>query len=165
MIPPYLETAWRIFNDGRAAVGAPRLRWDDRLAAMAQDLADWAQAIHAAGGDYLTDAHHSFIERAMVHGWPWEDERGLMRPGPPDAGPSGNWSECGAIGGGTTGYPPMSAEEHARDVVATLTALPPHEGHARDFRASFNFGGIGFSADERFFIVEYGYLPESSDGS
>jgi hypothetical protein len=165
IIPPHLAEAWGIINDGRARVGAPRMQWDSRLAAMAQDIADWAQLNRYAGRDYLADAHHEFVERAIRHGWPWCDAGGRMRPGPPDAGPSGNWSECGAIGGGGKAYPVMSAAEHARDLVKTLTdgQLPRNEGHVRDFRSSFNLGGIGLSCDRRFFILEYGYLPDVSE--
>jgi hypothetical protein len=158
-IPAHLAEAWKIINDGREKVGAPRMRWDARLAAMAEDMADWAQINRNAGRDYLADAHHGFVERAIKHGWPWSDASGRMRPGPP--GESANWSECGAIGGGGVGYPVMSAEDHARDVVKTLTSgqLPRNEGHVRDFHASWTHGGLGLSADRRFFIVEYGYVP------
>jgi hypothetical protein len=159
-VPTHLAGAWKIINEGRQRVGARSLAWDSRLAAMAQDMADWAQLNRNAGRDYLADAHHGFVDRAIRHGWPWSDPDGRMRRGPPDVG-GANWSECGAIGGGGTHYPVMSAEEHARDVVNTLTSgqLPRDEGHVRDFHGGFNLGGLGLSADRRFFIIEYGYIP------
>jgi hypothetical protein len=166
MIPDHLAEAFRIIDDAHHAAGKPRFRWDDRLAAIAQDLADWGWSTYTAGGDYTADPHHEFLERGERHGWP------SLLIHPPDSKPGiFNRSEDGATGmGGPSGkypadpsgfsYPPRAAAEHARHNVQILTSgvLPPHEGHVWDFHTSWTHLGLGYK--EGMFIMEYGYLPD-----
>lgn len=158
MIPESLRGAFDILNAGRANVGSPPLRWDDRLARISRELVDWAHEHKRRGGNVMADAHHDHFGRIERSGWPYD--RSSI---PPGARPGiGNTSECGCPSEGNDQYPEKSPEDHAKNIVWMLTesnlSEDLREGHVWDFRLP-SWTHWGFAHRGGFFAINYGYLP------
>lgn len=162
-----IAEAFRIINQGRAAIGKPAFAWSPKLAASAQELADWGWAAYLCGSaDITSDPHHDFVGRL--------ERNGVVKPGE-------SWvdkaSECGLSGTsfnrGEDGktyprdrsgwcYPYRTPVNFARDDVYELGTGPfakqnPTEKHVADFNGIWTHIGIGWAGG--MFVIDYGVAP------
>lgn len=163
-----LDAAFKILNEGRAKLGKPPFEWEDRLHAIAQELADHAWAEYQAGRLSQRDAHWQFLERATRHGW--TDRLDLHPPDAPRG--TGNRGEYG-VSGQSDGdaprdldgwrHPARPVEDLVQDAIDILTGdqLPYNEGHRVDFRIGWTHAAIGYTGG--IMIIEYGFLTSDPD--
>jgi hypothetical protein len=163
------DSAFKILNEGRARLGRPAFAWEERLHAIAQELADRSWSRYQEGRLSSRDAHWEFLERGARHGWV---DRLDVHPSDAPRG-SGNRGEYG-VSGQSDGdaprdrsgwrHPIRPVDDLVRDAVALLTGdrLPYNEGHRVDFRISWTHAAIGHAGG--ILIIEYGFLPEPEIG-
>jgi hypothetical protein len=130
-----------ILNAARVDHYLPAYRWDDRLAAAAQEECD--NLAHRIG-----HVHDGMVERLRKAGWPYDI---MVSPRRHRAGMPGNASE------GWLGTTESTVEDAARQWIDTMRRMPPWEGHRKDWEADYNRVGVGFTPGN--FVIMYGFEP------